>query len=142
LKLLGPDLVCVELKRPWSDGTSHVTMSPQVFVGRLASLVPRPRANTTLYAGVLAPHAKDRPRPRPDAPRRHRDASWAALMRHSFGLDVLSCPRCKGRLRFVATLIDRADIQRLLTHLHLWADPLPPHPPRGPPEHPDMLDFP
>ncbi len=113
-----------------------------LFLGRLASLVPRPRANTTLYAGVLAPHAKNRPRARPAAPRRHRDASWAALMLHSFGLDVLSCPRCRGRLRFVAVLFDRAEIQRLLTHLPIWADPLPPHPPRGPPEHPEMLDFP
>jgi hypothetical protein len=57
LKLLGPDIVCLELKRPWSDGTTHVTMSPSVFLGRLASLVPRSRANATLYFGVLAAHA-------------------------------------------------------------------------------------
>ena len=55
---------------------------------------------------------------------------------------LLSCPRCRGRLRFVAVLFDRAEIERLLTHLHIWADPLPPHPPRGPPEHAEMLDFP
>lgn len=58
LKLLGDDLLCIELKRAWSDGTTHVTMSPSTFLARLASLVPRPRVNTTLYYGVVAARAR------------------------------------------------------------------------------------
>jgi hypothetical protein len=32
---------------------------------------------------------------------------WAELMRRTFGIDLLACPRCGGRLRLVA-LIDQA----------------------------------
>jgi hypothetical protein len=69
LKRLGNELVCLELKRRWSDGTTHVTMSPSVFLARLASLVPRPRANTTLYFGVLAAHSRDRAHVTPERAR-------------------------------------------------------------------------
>lgn len=31
------------LKRPFSDGTTHVTFTPEDFMARLAALVPRPR---------------------------------------------------------------------------------------------------
>ncbi|MCZ7681396.1 MAG: hypothetical protein M5U28_22435 [Sandaracinaceae bacterium] len=53
-------------------------------------------------------------------------------MRHSFGLDVLSCPQCKGRLRFVAVVFDRVEVERLLAHLRFFGDPLPIHPARAP----------
>jgi hypothetical protein len=144
LKLLANELVCIELKRAWSDGTTHVTMSPSVFLARLASLVPRPRANTTLYFGVLAARSRDRPHVTPERspPSRTEDASWAALMRRSFGIDVLSCPRCKGRLRFVAVLFDPAEVKRLLAHLRCFSDPLPIQSARGPPEHEETFDFP
>jgi hypothetical protein len=77
LKLLGEELVVLELKNSWRDGTTHVSMSPRVLIGRLASLVPRPHVNTTLYFGVLAAQSKDRahvtPKPGP-APRAQRTA--------------------------------------------------------------------
>jgi hypothetical protein len=153
LKLLADDLVCLELKRPWSDGTTHVTMSASVFLGRLASLVPRPRGNTTLYSGVLAPHSKDRSHVTPNGARAsqrkpaaqercRRDDSWSSLMRHSFGIDVLSCRRCKGRLRFVAVIFDPAEVRRLLAHLRCFSDPLPLQPARGPPEQEESFEFP
>jgi len=143
LKLLADDLVCIQLKRAWSDGTSHVSMSASTFLARLASLVPRPHVNTTLYYGVLAARSRDRASitPRPPTTRIH-DASWAALMRHSFGLEVLSCPRCKGRLRFVAVVFDPVEVRRLLAHLQCFSDPLPAHPARAPPEHAESFDFP
>jgi hypothetical protein len=128
LTLLADDLVCIERKRPRSDGTTHVTMSARTFLGRLASLVPKPKSNTPLYGGVLAPHAKERagivPANRDPERPRHRDASWAALMKHAFGIDGMSCPRCKGRMRFVTALFDRDEINRLLTHLRLFSVPL------------------
>ena len=69
LKRLRPDLVALELKRSWSAGTTDVSMSVRTFLTRLAALVPRPRTNTTLYYGVLAPHAKHRRRHRPHSTR-------------------------------------------------------------------------
>ena len=44
---------------------------------------------------------------------------WAELMRRSFGLDVLACPRCGGRLRLIALIDEAAVIARILRHLHL-----------------------
>ena len=121
-------------------------MTPDAFIGRLCSLVPRPEANTTLYFGVLAPNSKLRERvvPGPEQARRVRpDSSWAALMKHSFGLDTMKCPRCDGRLKFVAVLHDRKEVRRLLEHLHLWSIPLPLHPVRGPPDDDaESFDFP
>jgi hypothetical protein len=35
--------VVPKLKTPWRDGTTHLVMSPLVFMQRLAALVPRPR---------------------------------------------------------------------------------------------------
>jgi len=145
LHVLDDGRVCLELKRPWSDRTTHVTMTPDAFIGRLASLVPRPRANTTLYFGVLSAHAKNRdaivPKPRAERPTRP-DSSWASLMRHAFGLDVRKCPRCPGTVRFIAVLHDRKEVRRLLEHLALWSEPLPLPPARGPPEEHQTFDFP
>ena len=47
--------VLLALKRPFRDGTTHLTFTPEDFLSRLAALVPRPRANLTRYHGVFAP---------------------------------------------------------------------------------------
>jgi hypothetical protein len=67
---------------------------------------------------------------------RNEDAGWAALMKHSFGLDVLGCPRagCKGRLTLVAVIFDRDEVKRLLEHLRLFTEPIPMKSARDPPE--------
>lgn len=129
--------VILKLKKPWQDRTTHVEMTPNAFITRLASLVPRPRKNTSIYFGVLAGHAKGRkkivPTPKRKATRKE-DSSWAALMKHSFGLDVLGCPKCKARLRLVAVILARSEVKRLLQHLNIWSDPIPVRRARDPPE--------
>jgi hypothetical protein len=45
--------------------------------------------------------------------------AWADLMRRAFAADVLSCPRCGGRMTVLATIDDPAVIHRILTHLGL-----------------------
>jgi hypothetical protein len=42
LKLSDCGQVVYELKTPYSDGTTHVVMSPLEWMQRLAALVPRP----------------------------------------------------------------------------------------------------
>jgi hypothetical protein len=42
--------------------------------------------------------------------------TWAALMHRAFGIDVLACPQCGGRLRLIATLHDPAVIRWILAH--------------------------
>jgi hypothetical protein len=45
--------------------------------------------------------------------------SWAALMHRAFGIDVLACAQCGGRLRLIATLHDPAVIRKILAYLAL-----------------------
>jgi hypothetical protein len=42
---------------------------------------------------------------------------WAELMERTFQLDVLSCPRCSGRLRLLAPMIEPKEIRRYLRGL-------------------------
>ena len=53
-------MVVLELKRAFTDGTTHVLFEPEDFIARLAALVPRPRAHLVRYHGLFAPHARER----------------------------------------------------------------------------------
>jgi len=121
LPLLGDGRVRAQLKRAWSDGTTHLLFEPVEFLEKLAALTPRPAINLILYQGLLAPHSRWRPdavvygRPARDAATRPKETvgradgecrgaarprywTWAALMRRAFDVDVLCCPRCAGRM--------------------------------------------
>ncbi len=52
--------VALELKTPYSDGTTHFVCDPMTFLARLAALVPPPRAHLVVYHGVLASAASVR----------------------------------------------------------------------------------
>ena len=134
LSLTGDGQVRLELKRPWSDGTTHLLFDPVELLERLAVLTPRPRINLILYHGVLAPRAAWRslvvghveaagpgdggtdgvpdPCESSHCPRGLGSARWAELMRRSFGFDVLACPRCGGRLRLIALVEEASVIER------------------------------
>lgn len=161
LSLSSAGQVLLQFRRPWRDGTTHLAFDPVEFLGRLAVLVPRPRINLLLYHGVLAPRAAWRPEvvPRPasakggvvcsreetdpaesqpaetpDAARRRaRGRLWADLMQRTFGVDVLACPRCGGRLRLIALIEQAAVIARILRHLGLPDEVPAPNPARAPP---------
>jgi hypothetical protein len=55
---------------------------------------------------------------------------WADLLRRTFAVDVLDFPECGGRLRLLATITQRAVIERILTHLGLPTAPVAPEPAR------------
>ena len=140
LRAMPDGRIVLALRHPWPDGTTHVAYEPDTFLERLASLVPRPRANTLLYHGILAGHASHRARalPGPPGPPRRRNTAWADLMRKSFGLDVLSCRDCGGRMRYVAALIERSGLARALRAHGYRCEALPirpARPPPGPAEH-------
>ena len=52
-------------------------------------------------------------------------ATWAHLLRRSHDIDVLSCPKCHGRLRLMAVLRDEAQVRRVLRHFGKPTDPPP-----------------
>lgn len=143
--------VVLQLRHPWRDGTTRLVFDPVEFLERLAALTPRPRVNLVLYHGVLAPGAAWRARVVASGAVNDRastssgvtpgdeaevppdpvpaDGRWADWMRRSFGFDVLSCARCGGRLRLVATIEDPAVVGKILRHLGLPAILLAPRPP-------------
>jgi hypothetical protein len=94
-----------------------VVMERVELLEKLAALVPRPFYHVIHYYGVLAPTAKWRPQIVPAAdpapcshaaesgPKsRKRNYTWAQLMARTFAIDVLECPRCRGRMKIVAAI--------------------------------------
>ena len=72
LRLTAEGQVVLQLRHPWSDGTTHLLFDPLELLERLAVLtlrqaqghpeprrgmIPRPRINLILYHGVLGPRA-------------------------------------------------------------------------------------
>jgi hypothetical protein len=47
---------------------------------------------------------------------------WATLLRRSFSVDVMECPKCHGRLRMVAVITEREPVRRILAHLGMPTD--------------------
>jgi hypothetical protein len=125
-----------ELRHPWSDGTRAVVFEPRAFLGRLAALVPPPRAHLVTYHGVLAPASSlraaivpagparrgrcRRPAESPPSPARPAGRHpWADLLRRVFGLEVLRCPTCGGRRRILAAITQGPVIRAILSSLGL-----------------------
>ena len=48
---------------------------------------------------------------------------WAALLRRTFEVDVLACPKCGGRLKVMAVIIEPEPVRRVLEHLHMPPGP-------------------
>jgi hypothetical protein len=54
-------------------------------------------------------------------------------LKRTFGIDVLECPKCKGRMKLLAVVTDPKSIQRMLRHLGEATEPPTREPARGPP---------
>ena len=70
LQCIDTDHLTFRLKTPWSDGTTHLLLSPLELMEKLAALVPPPRLNLLRYHGILAPNARHRSQvvPAPPSP--------------------------------------------------------------------------
>ena len=110
--------VRLELRRARADGTTHLVFDPVELLERLPALIPRPRLNLIPYYRILAP-LRERTRPA-DGPvdaaecRHTRSRLWAESMRRSLSLDVLACPRCRGRLALIALIEAASGRQHLV----------------------------
>jgi hypothetical protein len=126
-----------------------VDLDPLSLLSRLAASVPPPRLHTVRYAGVLAPARKLRSRIVPEPPARADDLDpssapppkrggsryrpWAELLKRTFGVDVLECTKCKGRMKLLAVVTEPKSIERMLRHLGEATEPPAREPARGPP---------
>ena len=52
--------------------------------------------------------------------------SWARLLKRVFDIDMQHCPNCgSGELKIIAATLERAVIEKILSHLGLQAQPPP-----------------
>jgi hypothetical protein len=154
--------VIYAFRRPFRDGSTHVVLRLHEFIGRLAALIPRPRAHLVTYYGVFAPAASARDRVVPAPPAEHlveksprcepraatkadaqppelvakprKPYSWAELLRRVYRVEALVCDRCGGPRRLLAAIFERDAIRKLLAHLGLPTEPLTIQAARPPPE--------
>ena len=133
---LPENLVRLDFKRPWSDGTNSVTLDAVAFIARLAAIVPPPKRHVVRYFGILSSHSKVRsqvvPPPAATAPevapveaevaakpkvrnsgRRSKYIPHRELLKRTFGVD-LQCQKCQGPLRLIALVKSEATIKKIL----------------------------
>ncbi len=96
---------------------------------RLAASVPPPRLHTVRTPEPAEPDKAEPKRRRGSG----RGAPWAELMMRTFAIEVLERPKCKGRMRLLATVTERAAIRRFLTGVGELASVPERSPSRGPP---------
>ena len=142
LTLLPNGNVKLELKRPFSDGTTDFVFEPLDFISKLAAIVVPPRTHRTRYHGAWARRAKLKKQVAPQCRaeegcvhaskrERRRHYEWAKLMRRVFKVDVLTCPRCKsGAMQRIAWVMSRDAIVKILGSIGLPADSPQPAPSR------------
>lgn len=157
---LAPDgQVLYRVKHAAPGGPRVLRLSPTQFLGKLAALVPPPRAHLVRFHGVFGPNSQHRARlvpkappllaPRNSAPPHdpsradtppppkpvgcgHR-LDWASLLHRVFAIDVLHCEHCGGRRQLVA-LLTQADVApKALARLGLPTQAPAPSPARAPP---------
>ena len=117
------------LKTPWSDGSYAVRFSPIEFIEKLVALIPPPRVHLTRLHGLLAPNHAWRSRVVPPRVETISDGnkvvppqrrlSWHELLKRIFKIDLSICPLCSGKVRFIAAVMKRDVIVKILTHLGL-----------------------
>ena len=130
--------IVYRFKKAWSDGTQAVLFSPTEFIEKLVALIPQPRIHLTRFHGVLAPNSALRsivvPNPSPvkrgasqtseetgndKEARDPRRLTWAELLKRVFQIDITVCPDCGGALNFIATIMERKVVIKILNHLKL-----------------------
>ena len=139
--------VVLELRVPYRNGTTHFVFEPLAFIERLAALVPPPRMHQLTYHGVLAPAASWRSDIVPRRGRERRGSgnsespdrpchkyTWSELLARVFSVDVMRCPACGARRRWLSAITEPEIIRGILEHLELPSTLPTPAPARPPPQ--------
>ncbi|PIR21864.1 MAG: IS91 family transposase [Deltaproteobacteria bacterium CG11_big_fil_rev_8_21_14_0_20_45_16] len=138
----------ITLKKPFSDGTTHIVFTPMELIEKLVALIPQPRMHMVRFHGLLAPNSGLRskviPKPKEQSESKHDGAAdphqrqikmnWAKLLKRTFNIDVLTCPLCSGNCKIISAIQDKKAINKILSHLHSPTEPPQPHEARAPPQ--------
>lgn len=124
--------IALKLKRRWSDGTTHILLTPLELAEKLAALIPTPRAHQIRYHGLFAPRHKHRDKVVPGrcklqdkkccGERQTRTGTsspyrmaWAMLMKRVFDFEVLRCPKCgSDNMQTIAFITQQETIDAIL----------------------------
>jgi hypothetical protein len=104
---------CAELSSPPpSTSTASVTASSpsSILASQTSSLLPP--AVLALAHTLLAATTS-----------RLSHFEWATLLKRIYDVDALTCPRCDGRLEFIAVITEPEPIRDILNHLRLPSAP-------------------
>lgn len=125
-----------KLKRPFSDGRTHVLLSPIELLEKLSALIAPKWFNQIRYNGVFAPGSewrgeivkslKKKREIDDESCEEERPSyrySWSFLLKRVFNLDLDRCPECGGRLEFISSIQDSGVIKRILEHVGISTDP-------------------
>ena len=136
-------MVVLKLKSQYTDGTTHLRFTPQAFIKRIISLIPKPRTNMFRYHGVFAPRHKKRaeitslnkPKKKNKTKKVKKvyQTPWAELLRRVFLKEVDNCDSCGSKLKYVASITSPIQCRKILDHLKMDQDIIPEAPTRGPP---------
>ncbi len=118
------------LKRTWKGGVRSLIFAPLDLIARLAALIPLPRTHMRRFYGVFGPAHPLRSRvvppppcadrtEQPVAPKRPARMTWSDLLKRTFEIDALRCPRCSGPLRLITAVLEPTAIQAILAAIHL-----------------------
>jgi hypothetical protein len=131
-----------EFKRAWKDGTRAVILSPLDLCARVCALIPAPGFHMVRYYGCISSHSSLRlevvPEPPPavhnpllddgagqlalgfddsEGQLSGKRRPWAWLLRHVWELDVSTCARCGGPMKWVEVATEPDAIRRVLAGL-------------------------
>ena len=134
-----------ERRRQSPCATHVVDVAAEPVASDRAGRTARTEA-TVAAADTVAPGDDDLPPmlagPSLDAssllPCRRRRLDWASLLRRTYRVDVLQCPRCDGRMKVVAAISQPSVVAKILAHLGLPCAAPVCTPARAPPE---LFDF-
>jgi len=59
---------------------------------------------------------------------------WAILLKRVFLVDVLECPKCRGRMKILTAVVEPASVRRVLASLGLPSEAPRLQPARSPPQ--------
>ena len=44
-------------------------------------------------------------------------STWAKLIKKVYGIDPLTCPKCRSEMKIIAVIMDPTEIEKILQHL-------------------------
>lgn len=115
--------IIYQLKKKYSDGTSHLKFTPREFISKLIALIPPPKSHIIRYHGVLAPNSKWRKHIIPKGPsqvegdnfKRNYWIPWADLLKRVFYDHLTKCEKCGHSLKIVEYFISIEEMNKFLS---------------------------